>query len=274
MDRRAFLSRVAVGLGSAAASGLVVSREDDDARTSEETRWRSTVGMQMATGSLAVRWSADDVRERRVALTFDDGPTPRFTPHLLDVLDAAGVRATFFVIGALVERYPDLVRRAVDAGHEIANHTYDHYSAAVRTDQQVRAAVLRGSDAIERLTGDRPRWLRPPRGEITTATMLAAREAGLEVALWSVNRGNGPDADSGPVAKNLVATIRPGAIVGLHDGIGRSSWVGHPDAGLVTRRTAELTALPGVLPTWHAEGYAVGTLSELIPRQQDSHPRV
>ena len=268
MQRREFLSRLGLGLGSAVASATVVAGLEDETLRRDESHWRSSVSMGMSTGSVAVRWSADRADGTRVALTFDDGPTERFTPALLDHLKAAGARATFFVIGALVERYPDLVRRAVDDGHELANHTYDHYSAAVISQAQVRDGVLRGSEAIERVTGVRPRWLRPPRGEITTATLLAAREAGLEVALWSVNRGNGPDGDSAGVAKNLLATLRPAAVVGLHDGIGRSSWVGPPDSGLITRRTAELTALPVALSGWRARGYTLGTLSELIPPQQ------
>lgn len=263
------MSGLALGLGSAAASGVVVRDEEDHERASELTRWRSSVGVGMSTGSVPIRWSADQPVARRVALTFDDGPTPLFTPALLDRLERTGVRATFFVIGALVERNPDLVRRAVDGGHEIANHTYDHHSAAILSAPQVKSGVLRGSDAIERVTGARPRWLRPPRGEITTATLLAAREAGLEVALWSVNRGNGADADSAAVAANLLTTLRPGAVVGLHDGIGRSSWVGHPDSSLITRRTAELRALPSALSGWLADGFTFHPLSELIPAATD-----
>ena len=269
MERRAFLRRLAVGAGSAVTSGLIVGadvvRDEDRARASELAQWRSSVCMGMLTGSLAVRWSADSPLAQQVGLTFDDGPTPLFTPGLLDQLERAEVRATFFVIGALVERHPDLVRRAVDAGHEIANHTYDHRSAAVLSAQQVRTGVLRGNDSIERLTGQRPRWLRPPRGEITTATLLAAQESGLEVALWSVNRGNGVDADSASVAENLLKTLRPGSVVGLHDGIGRSSFVGHPDPSLITRRRAELEALPSALVGWLGEGFTFHTLSELIP---------
>jgi peptidoglycan/xylan/chitin deacetylase (PgdA/CDA1 family) len=202
---------------------------------------------------------------QRVSLTFDDGPTELFTPGLLDVLERRGIRATFFVIGALVERHGDLVRRACDAGHEIANHTYDHLSAEVRTAAQVREAVLLGNDCIEKVCGAPPRWLRPPRGEITTATLLAAQEAGLEIALWSVNRGNSPDADSAGVAQHLSTSLRPGSVADLHDGIGRSSWVGHPDPHLITRRRAELDALPTALTAWLDQGYEFDTLSKLIP---------
>jgi peptidoglycan/xylan/chitin deacetylase (PgdA/CDA1 family) len=220
----------------------------------------------MAAGTLPIRWSAPQSVGLRAALTFDDGPTPLFTPGLLDTLDRLGIQATFFVIGALVERHGDLVRRARDAGHEVANHTYDHLSAAVRTAAEVREAVLRGSECIEKVCGAPPRWLRPPRGEITTATLLAAQEAGLEIGLWSVNRGNSPDADSSGVAEHLSAALRPGSVTGLHDGIGRSSWVGRPDPHLTVRHRAELNALPAAITTWLGQGYRFETFSQLIPR--------
>lgn len=265
MERRGFLGRLALLAGATAVSGFAVGTVEDDHRSAEASRWRSSVGARMSTGTLPIRWSAPGSVGQQVALTFDDGPTELFTPGLLDVLERNGIRATFFMIGALVERHPDLVRRVVAAGHEIGNHTYDHVSAAVQTAPRVRDGVLRGSDSIERVTGTRPRWLRPPRGEITTATLAAAREAGLEVALWSVNRGSVPDDDSAAVGHHLATSLRPGSVVGLHDGIGRSSWVGHPDQHLITRRRAELDALPNVLAAWTAAGYRFQTLGELIP---------
>lgn len=265
MDRRGLLGRVLLLTGSAAA--FTVGMVEHDERSSDQLRWRSSVGEQMSTGVLPIRWSAPVSTGHTAALTFDDGPTAQFTAELLQTLSRHDIRATFFMIGALVERHPDLVRRVVDAGHELANHTYDHESAAVRTAAQVITSVHRGSETIQRVSGIAPRWLRPPRGEITTATLIAARQAELEVALWSVNRGHGPDADANAVAAHLSTALRPGSVVDLHDGIGRSSWVGHPDQHLITRRRAELDALPAALESWLAAGYQFQTLSQLIPRQ-------
>ena len=265
MERRAFLGRMVLAGGAMAVSGAAVGHVEDDERASLDARWRSSVGEGMATGTLPIRWSAPQSVGLRTALTFDDGPTQLFTPGLLDTLDRYGIRATFFVIGALVERHGDLVRRARDAGHEIGNHTYDHLSAAVRSAAQVREAVLRGSESIEEVCGTAPRWLRPPRGEITTATLMAAQEASLEIGLWSVNRGNSPDPDSAGVAEHLSTALRPGSVTGLHDGIGRSSWVGHPNPQLIIRHRAELTALPTAITAWLAQGYQFDTFSQLIP---------
>jgi peptidoglycan/xylan/chitin deacetylase (PgdA/CDA1 family) len=267
MRRRQFIERLGLG-GAAAALGSAAMHGADVMGWVEVppkgSKWASTVAPRPVRGSARTWWSAEPAIGQRLALTFDDGPTEQFTARVLDLLAAASVPATFFVIGALAEWHPDLIRRAHDAGHEIANHSYDHVSAAVTDAESVRAAVLRGSDVIEKLTGARPRWFRPPRGEITSATLLAVREAGLDLALWSVNRGDAPDDDTAGVARHLQGAPHPGAVIDLHDGIGRSSWIGSPDEQLITRRRAEVAALPAVLPRWKAGGYTLSTLSDLI----------
>jgi peptidoglycan/xylan/chitin deacetylase (PgdA/CDA1 family) len=264
--RRDFLGKAAVaGAGLVAGAGIIEELNQTGVLPIEPAAWASTIAPELERGNAAVWWSADPSVGRRVALTFDDGPTTQFTAHVLDLLAGAGVRATFFVVGELARRHRDLVRRIHDAGHEIGNHTDDHVSAAASSHTHVGDAVLRCSDTIEQLTGRRPRWFRPPRGEITTASLLAARKAQLDVAMWSVGRGDAPDADNAGVARHLLTAVHPGAVVDLHDGIGRSSWVGSPDDQLIRRRTAEITALPQVLAGWKDSGYTFSTLSELVP---------
>ncbi len=259
-------------LGLAGAGAVVAGtavRVWDDVLTEHATpgTFASTVAPANVRGDTRLWWSGP-AQGRAVALTFDDGPTEQFTAHVLDALDAAGVRATFFVIGALVERHPDLVRRARDAGHEIQNHSQDHVSAAVVGRDAVRDAMARGADAVERVAGRRSRWYRPPRGEVTSATVLAAQQTGHTVALWSVARddhGETADDDSAAVARHLSGALRAGDVVDLHDGIGRSSFTGRVDGQLVTRRSAELRALPDVLRAWRDQGWAFARLSDLIP---------
>ena len=253
-----------------AGAGILQGLDEVGVLRTEPAGWASTVQPELERGNATVWWSADPSVGRRVALTFDDGPTTQFTAHVLDLLAGAGVSATFFVIGELARRHRDLLLRIRDAGHEIGNHSDDHVSAAASSHAQVGDAVLRCSDTIEQLTGRRPRWFRPPRGEITTASLLAAREAQLDVAMWSVGRGDAPDADSEAVARHLLTAVHPGAVVDLHDGIGRSSWVGSPDRQLIRRRTAEIAALPQVLAGWKEGGYAFTALSELVPGSQGS----
>jgi len=275
MDRRKFLRRAGLAGFSAGAGGLAVARIDiARAELATPESFASTIAQQPARGQARVHWSAPPTGSGSppaVALTFDDGPTEQFTARVLDVLAAHQVTATFFVIGELVDRHPDLVRRARDAGHELGNHSYDHISAAKTGAPQVRDSMARGADAVQRLTGTRPRWYRPPRGEITSATLLAAQAVSQEVALWSVVRdgpdGGGSDDDAAGVRKHLLGALHPGAVVDLHDGIGRSAWFGLPSDSLITRRSAELAVLPDVLAGWLSAGYRFTTLSELIPAQ-------
>jgi peptidoglycan/xylan/chitin deacetylase (PgdA/CDA1 family) len=237
--------------------------------------WGPTVGSDTVAqaplpgGGRARLWWSARTEARVAALSFDDGPTPLLTPTVLDLLAAPGVPATFFVIGELAQRHPDLVRRAHSAGHEIGNHGYDHRSAAVTGREAVATAMERGAEVVEAVVGRRPRWYRPPRGEVTSATVLAAARTGHDIALWSVVRDDGDvgDDDAAGVARHLVAAIHPGAVVDLHDGLGRSGLSAHPDETLLRRRRAELTALPRVLARWQEAGYRFVTLSELIPDQ-------
>jgi peptidoglycan/xylan/chitin deacetylase (PgdA/CDA1 family) len=271
MDRRSFLRTGAV-VGSAAAVTAVASSAVTRVRTqdADAAAFASSVAQQAVRGTARVWWSGSGAAQR-VALTFDDGPTEQFTAEVLDLLRRVGVTATFFVIGELVQRHPDLVRRARDEGHELANHGFDHLSAVRVGADRVREAMARGADAVERVGGTRPRWFRPPRGEITSATLLAARELHQDVALWSVVR-NGPDGgaaddDQDGVRRHLTGALHPGAVVDLHDGIGRSAWVGLPSASLLLRRRTELAVLPEVLAAWQHQGYGFTTLSELIPAE-------
>jgi peptidoglycan/xylan/chitin deacetylase (PgdA/CDA1 family) len=267
VHRREVLAKLGLAGAGAVVAGAAV-RVWDDVLTTHATpeTFASTVAPANVRGDARVWWSGP-AQGRSVALTFDDGPTEQFTAHVLDALDAAGLQATFFVIGELVERHPDLVRRARDAGHEIQNHSQDHVSAALVGRDAVRDAMARGADVIERIGGLRSRWYRPPRGEVTSATLLAAHETGHAVALWSVARddhGESADDDSAGVARHLGGALRAGDVVDLHDGIGRSSFSGLVDDQLVTRRSAELRALPDVLRAWRDQGWTFARLSDLI----------
>jgi peptidoglycan-N-acetylglucosamine deacetylase len=267
LDRRTLLGRVATGATAAVAGGWSVRATD---RPRPATVPPSSVAAAALRGQAGIWWSAP-TSEPDLALTFDDGPTPTFTVAVLDLLARFDVRATFFVIGAQVERNPDLVRRAWVAGHEIANHSYDHVRASRATGRAIAESMTRGADAVERVTGQRPRWFRPPRGEVTSGVVRAAAQSGNDIGLWSIDRGSAADEDAAGVARHLVASAHPGAVVLLHDGIGRSGFVGRPDAGLTARRAAEMKALPEVLTAWLAAGYRLRRLSELIPDHKPSN---
>lgn len=125
-------------------------------------------------------------------LTFDDGPHAIFTPRLLDMLDRAGARAVFFVIGERAAREPGLLRECVARGHVLANHTFTHLNDGIGgrySRQRVVDEIRRCDDLVAGATGLRTRLFRPPRGEINLKTLAAVRATGHEMMLWSVEGG-------------------------------------------------------------------------------------
>ncbi len=156
----------------------------------------------------------------RIALTFDDGPTAGPTEQVLDILGELNVKATFFVIGRNVEREPDLLRRIAAKGHQVGNHTYDHWRwAATQHTPYWQEQIIRADDAIERVLGYRPVMFRPPIGHKTPYTMKAARQTGKNVVTWSVRAWDGIPTTPEKILRHVIPRCRPGGIVVLHDGI-------------------------------------------------------
>ena len=109
-------------------------------------------------------------KAKKVVLTFDDGPSRAYTPQVLDVLKAEGVRAVFFVLGANAAARPDLVRRMVEEGHEVANHGYSHTVGAALSRDEVEDEVRRTAQVVESITGQATKWFRPPGGALSRAS--------------------------------------------------------------------------------------------------------
>jgi peptidoglycan-N-acetylglucosamine deacetylase len=160
------------------------------------------------------RWRGPDVP--RVALTFDDGPDPESTPALLDRLDDLGMRATFFCLGRYAQHFPGIVMETIQRGHEIGVHGFAHDHHLWRTPGWVR----RDLDAALEVLGDcgvSPRWFRPPYGQASIGTVLAARARGLDLVHWSAWGREWEADDAHAVADRVCASLEPGAIVLLHD---------------------------------------------------------
>jgi peptidoglycan/xylan/chitin deacetylase (PgdA/CDA1 family) len=154
-----------------------------------------------------------------LALTFDDGPDPRWTPPLLDLLEAHGQRATFFVVGKRAERYAGLVAEISRRGHEIGNHTWAHSRGTVFVaPHQLARELQRANTLIERSTGVRPRWFRPPVGLLSPRIQPAVHEAGLQLVGWTASARDGVRSTTAAEAfARLEKSIVPGAILVLHD---------------------------------------------------------
>lgn len=163
-------------------------------------------------GPALVRLSGDS----DAALTFDDGPSPD-TARILDILREKKVTATFFLCGASVERYPELARRIAAEGHALGNHTYSHPYLHLKSRAEIASEIDRAQDAIERVTGIRPAYFRPPHGVRWFSLWPLLRERGMTLVLWNScpQEGDSPARD---IAARALARLRPGAIILLHDG--------------------------------------------------------
>ncbi len=194
-------------------------------------------------------------RAGHLALTFDDGPDEASTPQFLELLAARDVRATFFVLGEMLVRFPDLGRRMRDAGHELAVHSWDHRSHLLRVPGPNTVDQLsRTADLAERVTGQRPVLFRPPYGVLTGGGVAAARAAGLRPLLWT---SWGKDWTASATAQSVLRSVERGRLDGgtvlLHD----SDCTSAPGAW----RSA-YGALPLLLDRCAERGLAVGPVRE------------
>jgi peptidoglycan/xylan/chitin deacetylase (PgdA/CDA1 family) len=158
--------------------------------------------------------------EGKVWLTIDDGPHPEDTPRLLDLLDAAGARATFFVIGEKAERYPDLVRDILHRGHQVGNHTMTHPAGRfwMLSGGQVRTEIQRCQETVRSVTdGYECAWFRAPAGLRNHTVHPVLAEMGLTLAGWTVRGFDGVSADAAAVLRRLRAGLVDGAGVLMHE---------------------------------------------------------
>ena len=193
--------------------------------------------------------------EPKVALSFDDGPHPDYTPRVAEALAKAGAQATFFCIGELAEKHPEVARALVAAGHELGNHTYSHntfghlFSAAALTDD------LRRCQRLLSTLGAAPRWYRPAVGIRNPPVHAAARALGLEVVMWSGAARDGAWEFYEARARRLAKQAQAGDILVLHDGLrGTSSQV----------RESTVRNLPTLLEALRERGLQAVTVSQLF----------
>lgn len=184
--------------------------------------------------------------QRRVALTFDDGPD-HMTPRYLDVLDELGVPATFFLCGNAADAHPDLVREYLRRGHQIAAHGYDHQ----RFTALGRRALLEQCERTEQALGGQPTgrpWVRPPHGSLDASSLLTLLARGYTVAMWSLDACDYGDHDPDSLAERCSpARVAPGEVLLFHEG---QQWT--------------LDALPKIVRSLHDAGYECVTMHDLF----------
>lgn len=167
-------------------------------------------------------------RPREIALTYDDGPNPNWTPRLLDVLAEHKVHATFFMLGKFVKAEYELARRVAGAGHLIGNHTWNHPKLSRSSDAQVLEELTRTNDILAQITGKPVRFFRPPFGARRPYVLKLARQLGLVPVTWNAMTSDWSETSADKIATNLMNKIdrnqRRGyaSNVVLHDGNHRS----------------------------------------------------
>lgn len=187
-----------------------------------------------------------------IALTFDDGPHPVMTERLLRILQKEGVPATFFVVGKMAERHPQIVQAMARDGHEIENHTYSHPRLTHLDDDAVLKELALTRGVIRRLTGRDSFLFRPPGGDYDRHTLRATAQAGYRMVLWSVLTNDVQGVSQRAIYRRILKGVEDGGIVLMHSGI---------------ENTVEI--LPQIIATLRQRGYHFVTVSTLVGSSGD-----
>src|SRR5438552_6886336 len=201
--------------------------------------------------------------EHQVTITFDDGPDPRWTPKILDILKGANVKAAFFLVGANAERYPNLVRRIVNEGHEIGNHTYYHPNLALCWPEHIRLELNATQLLLETITGRATTLFRPPYAADTSLSQLSeliplqiAEDLNYMVVMESIDPQDWAKPGADTILQRVKQQRRDGSIILLHDAGGD--------------RSQTVEALPRILEWLHTRGDTVVPLSTLLGTTRDA----
>ncbi len=201
-------------------------------------------------GALADVYFSCKCDDKRIALTFDDGPHYKYTAEILDILAEYDVRATFFVVGSLAEKYPELILRELSDGHEIASHTWSHPHLNMISKAALENELTVTEEFLYELAEYRPRLFRPPEGKCPENVLRVAAEMDYEVILWTVDTLDWAHTPSDTIARNVLDNTESGSIILCHDFVGGVSPT--PDA------------LLKFIPELKRNGYEFVTVSELL----------
>jgi len=193
---------------------------------------------------------------KTIAITFDDGPSPKLTPMLLDILKKRGIKATFFVVGQNAAEFPDILKREIAEGHEIGNHSWSHPQLNRLSADGVTAQIEKTNAAIRAAIGHDPVLIRPPYG--ATNARLDHRfneQYGMKVILWDVDPLDWKYRNSARVEREILSQTKPGSIILVHD-----------------IHATSVAAMPETLDALIAKGYKFVTVSELITMAGSVNP--
>ena len=187
--------------------------------------------------------------KKYLALTFDDGPS-KYTGAILDILKEKGVRATFYNLGQNAEYYPDLCKRVVDEGHELASHTNQHMNLPEQDRDGLRSEISSAADRIEKASGTRPQMIRAPYGAFTSTEWARAGDLISCNVLWNIDTLDWKRPGADVIKQTVLENAYNGAIALMHDGGGD--------------RSQDVEALPGIIDGLQQAGYELVTVGELM----------
>jgi peptidoglycan/xylan/chitin deacetylase (PgdA/CDA1 family) len=196
-----------------------------------------------------------DQAQKKIALTFDDGPDPIWTPAVLAILAKENVSTTFFLLGDSAQQHPDLVAQIASAGHEVGMHSATHKTFLSLSTSQVEHEVTIPKKNIETITEQRITLFRPPHGIIGPWETWQVRKQNLTITIWSLDSKDWQLLDKDKIVQRVVDHAKPGAIILMHDGGG-------------TTRQPTVDALPDIINQLKNEGYSFVTVSELMDKDQ------
>ncbi len=192
-----------------------------------------------------------------IALTFDDGPDIRYTPEILDILKEKEVKATFFLVGTNVEKYPEIVKRMQEEGHSIGNHTLSHKSLIPLSNKETYREIIEGEERIQEITGEKPTLFRPPRGVYSSYALELLEENRYTMVLWDTSSEDWSELRYTDIIKKVIRKTKNGSIILFHDS-------GDIFKNYGGNRINTVKALPDIIDILREQEYEFVTIDELI----------
>ncbi|MGE5627610.1 MAG: polysaccharide deacetylase family protein [Solirubrobacterales bacterium] len=210
--------------------------------------WRAEV-VEFAKNNKELVYINGPVNEKKVALTFDDGPDGNITPKILDVLKEKNVNASFFFIGQSIDLYPIVVKRTYNEGNLVLNHSVNHLDLSKKSASDIEKEFKGNEDKIFNLINKRPAIVRPPFGAINQQEAAEVEKLSCKAVIWSIDTLDWSQKESSNITKNVLANVRNGDIILMHSN---------------GDKKATLEALPGIIDGLKNKGFTIVTLDKLL----------
>lgn len=185
-------------------------------------------------------------QKKQIALTFDDGPKAEYTEKLLLILKEEGAKATFFDVGKSIAKHPELLIAQLNDGHCVGTHTYNHDRLTKVSHAEMLHDIRQGAEEIKKVTGQSPRYFRPPGGTFDRSVLNVIDNMGYKTVLWSINTGDYQQPGVNIISNKVLNNVSNGAIILFHEGVPQT-----------------IEALPNIIRTLRKRGYSLVTIDEL-----------